>query len=69
VIKARGAPIVNPVTGAEHRARIDLPEGFEYALAEIGRGWAETEGPIAINLQDSHAHFSELHLTQSGVVR
>jgi hypothetical protein len=69
LIKARGEPIVNPVTGDEHRARIDLPSGFEYAVAEIGRGWAETEGPLVLNLQDSHAHFSPLHMTQSGVVR
>jgi hypothetical protein len=29
LIDARGAPIKNPVTGAEHQARIDLPHGFE----------------------------------------
>jgi hypothetical protein len=28
-------PIRNPVTGEEHRARIDLPDGFEYRLAEM----------------------------------
>ncbi len=28
-------PIKNPVTGAEHRARIDLPGGFEYKVAEV----------------------------------
>ena len=30
------APITNPVTGEEHRARIVLPEGFEYKEAEMG---------------------------------
>ena len=29
-------PIKNPVTGEEHRARIVLPDGFEYKEAEIG---------------------------------
>jgi len=29
-------PIKNPVTGEEHRVRIDLPFGFEYKQAEIG---------------------------------
>ena len=29
-------PIKNPVTGETHRARIDLPDGFEYKLAEVG---------------------------------
>jgi hypothetical protein len=28
-------PIRNPVTGEEHRARIDLPNGFEYKIAEM----------------------------------
>jgi hypothetical protein len=32
----RAEPIRNPVTGEEHRARIDLPNGFEYKLAEMG---------------------------------
>jgi hypothetical protein len=29
-------PIKNPVTGEEHRARIFLPDGFEYKEAEMG---------------------------------
>jgi hypothetical protein len=69
VIEARGEPILNPVTGAEHRIRIDLPHGFEYAQAEVGRGWATTQGPMALHLADSHAHYYDLHMNQSGVVR
>jgi hypothetical protein len=68
LVEARGEPIRNPVTGAEHRARIDLPQGFEYALAEVGRGWARTSGPITLDLRDSHAHFVHLHMNQNGVV-
>ena len=29
-------PIKNPATGEEHRARIVLPDGFEYKEAEMG---------------------------------
>ena len=68
VIDARGEPIRNAVTGEEHRARINLPQGFEYDIAEIGRGWAETEGPLKISLADSHAQFANLHITESGVI-
>ncbi len=32
----RTEPIKNPVTGEEHRARIALPNGFEYKEAEVG---------------------------------
>lgn len=67
-MEARGEPIVNPVTGEEHHARINLPHGFEYDRCEVGRGWAETSGPLAISLADSHAHFANLHMTGSGVV-
>lgn len=67
-IDARGEPIVNPVTGEEHRARIALPEGFEYDVCEVGRGWARTQGPVDVQLSDSHAHFTRLNMTESGVV-
>jgi hypothetical protein len=68
-IDQRGEPIVNPVTGEEFRGRIDLPNGFEYTLAEIGRGWSKTTGPIAFELADSYGQFAELHLCQDGIIR
>lgn len=67
-IDARGEPILNPVSGEEHRARINLPNGFEYDIAEVGRGWASTRGPIQIELKDSHAQFAKLHMTGKGVI-
>ncbi len=67
-IEQRGEPIVNPVTGAEHRVRIDLPNGFEYRIAEIGRGWSKTSGPVKLDLNDSYGSFAELHLCQDGVI-
>ena len=69
IIETRAEPIQNPVTGDEHRVCINLPHGFEYILAEVGRGWTNASGAIALNLADSHAHFAQLHMTQSGVVR
>ena len=69
VVEARGEPIVNPVTKQEHRARFNMPNGFEFTLAEVGRGWAQTKGAIKLNLADSHAHFAELNITGTGVIR
>ncbi len=69
LVEARGEPIRNPVTGAETRAQIHLPNGFEFTTAEVGRGWAKTEGEIKLMLADSHSHFAHLHLSQSGVVQ
>jgi len=66
-IVGRGEPIKNPVTGAPHRVRIDMPEGFEYHLAEIGRGWAKSTGPLRVSVADSHAQFCHLNLSEDGV--
>ena len=35
VVDVTSEPIRNPVTGDTHRARIDIPHGFEYAVAEV----------------------------------
>src|SRR5262245_3335274 len=69
VIEAKGAPILNPVTGAEHRVRIVQPNGFEFAEAEIGRGSSRTMGPIRFELDDTYGQFADVHLCQSGIVR
>src|ERR1700730_15913808 len=69
MVAGRGEPILNPVTGTEHRARFDLPNGFEYSIAEAGRGWANIAGPIPFELADSHAHFVDLHIGGAGVIR
>lgn len=67
-IDMRGEPILNPVTGAEHRVRIDLPNGFEYRLAEIGRGWSESTTPMKLNLVNSYGQFCHVNLSESGVI-
>ncbi|MDR3100312.1 MAG: DUF1326 domain-containing protein [Paraburkholderia sp.] len=64
-----GEPIHNPVSGAEHRARIDLPHGFEYELAEIGSGTGRSQGNIALELNGTYAQFARLHLNNQGPVR
>ena len=69
IIEGHGEPILNPVTGAEHRARIDIPNGFEYSIAEVGRGWSKTSQPIKLDLADSYGQFAHINLCQSGIVR
>ncbi len=64
-----GEPIRNPVTGLEHRARIDLPHGFEYEIAEVGSGTSSSHGAIAIDLKDSYAQFAHLHMNNKGLIR
>jgi hypothetical protein len=69
VFEMNGEPIRNPVTNNIHRARINLPNGFEYEIAEIGSGTTKATGAIKLDLQNSHGQFAHLHLSNSGVVR
>ena len=69
VVESESQPIRNPVTGAEHRVRIDIPHGFEYEIAEIGSGTSKTYGDIALDLRSTYAQLAKIHFTQDGVVR
>jgi hypothetical protein len=69
VAEMSGEPIRNPVTGAEHRVRIDLPHGFEYTVAEMGSASASAKGPLAMELKNSYGQFCELNLSENGIVR
>ncbi len=68
LIDVSAGPILNPVTGAEHRARIDLPNGFEYRIAEVGRGRGQVTGQLSFAYDGSHAHFCKLHMSHRGVL-
>jgi len=67
-VDVKGEPIRNPVSGHEHRVRIDLVGGFEYEVAEIGSGTTKTSGPIALSLKDTYAQFAHIHLNNKGIV-
>jgi hypothetical protein len=71
VVEITSEPIRNPVTGATHRVRIDMPDGFEYTTAEVALGTTHTGkgAAIALDWRGAHAHFTELHYTRQGVVR
>ena len=60
-------PLKNPVTGAPHRARIDLPNGLEFRQAEVASGRSKVVAGISMELTDSHAHMSSGQLTSSGL--
>ena len=64
-----GEPIKSPVDGREIRARIDLPDGFEYELAEIGSASSKGGAPVPIELANSYGQFANMHLDSNGVVR
>jgi len=69
IIETVGEPIRNPVTGAEHRVRIDLPDGFEFRIAEIGSATTRATGAVALpDLVNTYGQFAHIHLSNKGVV-
>ena len=68
-IDTHGEPIRNKVTGAQARAQIVLPNGFEYAVAEIGSASSTARGPVRFDTKDTYGQFARLHLNGHGVVR
>ena len=69
LIESKGEPIINPHSGTDHRARINLPNGFEYTFAEIGIGTTTAQGALTLDLSDSYGQFCLLHMNQDGVIR
>lgn len=59
-------PIRNPITGEEHRARVSLPNGFEYKEAEYASGETRATGPVPLKWTSTHAHLTMLDMSTAG---
>ena len=66
IIDTSVEPIRNPITGAEHRARVVLPGGFEYREAEYASGKTRADGAVALGWASTHAHVAMLDLSTTG---
>jgi hypothetical protein len=69
LLRSVGSPIRSPVTGDQHRVRIDMPDGIEFDVAEIGNASTESTGAIKLNLENSFGQWNVLRQTGGGVVR
>ncbi len=69
LVESQGGPIIDPFSGGEHRASINMAKGFEYTVAEVGTASSKSRAGIELTLSDSHAHFNVLHMNQDGVIR
>lgn len=61
-------PIRNPVTGAPHRARIVLPEGFEFREAEVASGTFIANGDIALRRRSRYGAFWQAAYGPYGII-
>ena len=69
LLEVQGSPIKSPFDGSDYRARINLPNGFEYTMAEIGAGTSKSLGGVKIEMNDTYGQFCMLHMNQNGVIR
>lgn len=69
LIESQIEPIRNAVTGAESRAQICLPDGFEFTIAEVASGTTKSNAGVKLDLKSTHTHMGHYDLTQSGVIR
>jgi hypothetical protein len=66
VIETNVEPIRNPVTGADHRVRVALPNGFEYREAEFASGRTRADGAVKQIFDKTHASVAMLNLSTHG---
>jgi hypothetical protein len=68
LIEGSGKPITSPATGELHRVRIDIPNGIEFELAEIGMASSKSTGPIKLDLDGTYGQFNMIRHSGNGVV-
>lgn len=68
VLETVSQPIRNPVTGAEHRIQVLMPEGFEHHRAEIASARIESTGGIRFSVAEGHSSLAKVEQTPTGVV-
>jgi hypothetical protein len=68
ILESSGRPIRSPASGDEHRVRIDIPNGIEFEMAEIGSATTKASGVIALKLDDTYGQFNVLRHSGTGVV-
>jgi hypothetical protein len=69
IIESTGRPIISPVTGEPHRVRIDIPNGIEFDIAEIGSATTKASGAITLDLNDTYGQFNVIRHSPTGVGR
>jgi hypothetical protein len=60
-------PIKNPVTGADHRIKVVVPEGFEHIEGEIASASIRSTGAIPFTTNGSHSTLAHVVQTPEGV--
>jgi hypothetical protein len=67
LLETESKPIRNPVTGAEHRIQVVMPEGFEHRQAEIASARIDSTGGIGFIVAEGHSSLARVVQTPAGV--
>jgi hypothetical protein len=67
VLTTETSPIKNPVTGADHRIQVVMPDGFEHIEGEIASADISSTGAISFETRDSHSTLAHVVQTPRGV--
>lgn len=67
VLESTVEPIKNPVTGAPHRIRVVMPEGFEHIEGEVASADIRSTGAIAFDSRESHSTLAHVVQTPEGI--
>ena len=67
VLATESKPIRNPVTGAEHRIQIVVPEGFEHHRAEIASARIDSTAGLKFSVSEGHSTLAKVAQTPAGV--
>jgi hypothetical protein len=66
LLTSTGRPIRSPATGGEHRVRINIPNGIEFDIADIGSASTMASGRIAFELKNTFGQFNRLRHSGTG---
>jgi hypothetical protein len=67
ILETEVEPIRNPVTGAEHRIQVVMPEGFEHHMAEVAHARIDSTGGIKFQVSQGHSSLAHVEQTPQGV--
>lgn len=67
VLTSSGRPIKPPHGDGEHRVRIDMPNGIEFSVAEIGNASTKSTTAIELDLENSYGQWHFMKHGPNGV--
>lgn len=67
VLECDVEPIKNPVTGAEHRIQVVMPEGFEHLEGEVAHATISSTAGVKFDVPKGHATLAKVEQTPTGL--